>query len=162
MSTIESGPTLEQIQSLAELTTLKVNVADVIVTELAGKTGGIQCVLVVHGSVKLGVDLSKARFESVDQRNRTAVLILPAPRVQSVSLDQQKTKVVELCENGLWIIVPGSGGANAEAVNLAYREAEQLVAQAAQDPELIGRAQTQTDEVLTMSFRAINWTVQIN
>ena len=72
---IGSGPTLEQIQTLASLTTLKINVADALVTQLAGRTGGIRAVLVVHGNVTLGVDLSKARFESVDQRNRTAVLV---------------------------------------------------------------------------------------
>jgi Protein of unknown function (DUF4230) len=80
-------------------------------------------VLVVHGSVTLGVDLSKVRFESVDQRNRTAVLVLPAPNVQSVSLDQQKTRIVAICESGLWIILLGNGEADAAAANLANRQA---------------------------------------
>jgi hypothetical protein len=157
VSEIESGPSLEQIQTLSSLTTLKVNVADAIVTDLDGRTGGIKCVLVVHGSVTLGVDLSKARFESVDQRNRRVILMLPPPRVQSVALDQKRTKVMALCENGLWTIVPGNGEAYVAAANLAYREAEKVVAEAAQDPELGTRAQQQTEFVIRSFFQAIEW-----
>ena len=117
--------------------------ADALVTELAGKTGGIKAALVVHGSVILGVDLSRARFESVDQKNRGAVLVLPAPRVQSVTLDQEKTRVVALCESGLWIIVPGGSDPDAAVTNAAYREAQRIVARAADDPELIQRSRLQ-------------------
>jgi Protein of unknown function (DUF4230) len=158
---IESGPTLEQIQTLSSLTTLKVNVADALVTELEGKTGGIKAVLVVHGSVTLGVDLSKARFESVNQNNRTAVLLLPAPRMQFVTLDQEKTKVVALCESGLWIIVPAEGEACAAAANLAYRQAQRIVAQAARDQGLDQRSRLQAISVLTAFFVAMEWTVQV-
>jgi hypothetical protein len=161
VSKTDSGPTLEEIQTLADLTTLRVNVADAIVTELTGKTGSINVVLVVHGSVTLGVDLSKTRFESVDQRNRTALLVLPAPQVESISLDQQKTKVVALVENGLWIIVPGNGEADGVAANLAYREAEKVVERAAEDPELTERARMQAQDVLTTFFSTFLWTIQI-
>ena len=90
----------------------------------------------------LGVDLSRARFESVDQKNRGAVLVLP-PRVQSVTLDQEKTRVVALCESGLWIIVPGGSDPDAAVTNAAYREAQRIVARAADDPELIQRSRLQ-------------------
>jgi uncharacterized protein DUF4230 len=140
---------------------LKVNVTDALVTELEGKMGGINAVLVVHGSVTLGVALSNARFKSVDPRNRTAVLVLPAPRIQSVALDQEKTKVVALCENGLWIIVPDAGDADAAAANLAYLEAEKIVARAAEDPGLIQRSRFQAIPVLTAFFAAMEWTVQV-
>lgn len=160
-SDFNSEPTVEQIEALSSLTTLRVHVADAIVTEIAGKTGSIKAVLVVHGEVTLGVDLSKAKFESVDLKTRTAILVLPAPQVQSVSLDQEKTKVVALCENGLWTVVPGRGEVDAVAANLAYRVAEKVVAQAADDPDLIERSRHQAEEIFTAFFKAVNWTVQI-
>jgi len=158
----ECGPTLEQIQTLSSLAILKVNVADAFVTELAGKTGEIKTVLVVHGSATLGVDLSKARFESVDQRNRTAVLVLPSPRIQTLTLDHEKTRVVWLCESGLWNIVPGGREADAAAANMAYAEAQQSVARAASDPNSITRARTQTEQIVTAFFEAISWRLKIH
>ena len=158
---IDSGPTLEQIQTLADLTTLKVNVADAIVTELAGKTGGIKVVLVVHGSVTLGVDLSKARFESVDQQKRRAILILPAPKIESVSFDQKRTKIVAFWESGLWILIPGERDADAVVTDLSYREAEQIVVNAASDPDLTARSRIQTEVLLARFLSTIDWAVQI-
>jgi hypothetical protein len=157
----DSGPTLEQIETLSKLTTLKASVADALVTQLRGKTGGITAVLVIHGDVTLGVDLSKASFGSVDARSRTATLVLPTPRIQSVSLDQEKTKVVALCENGLWIIAPRGEDADAAVANLAYREAQRILARAAKDPDLIERARRQTEEIVTVFFAAIYWVIQV-
>jgi hypothetical protein len=159
---IDSRPTIEEIQTLASLTTLKVNVADAIVTEFSGRTGGIACVLVVHGSVTLGVDLRKARFESVNQKNRTAVLVLPEPTIQSVALDQEKTKIVALWDNGLWIILPGQGEANAAATNLAYREAQKVVARAADDRELIEQARRQAERVLKAFIEEMRWRGEVH
>jgi Protein of unknown function (DUF4230) len=158
---IDSGPALEQIQTLASLTTLRVNVADAIVTKLEGRTGGMTAVLVVHGSVTLGVDLSQARFESVDQRNHKVILLLPAPTIQTVSLDQQRTRIVALCDNGLWVIVPGHAEVDVAVTNLAYREAEKVVSQAADDRELMDRARGQAEKVLQIFLTAIGWTVEI-
>jgi len=67
---------------LSALTTLRVDVADAFVTELSGRTGGTTAVLVVRGQVVIGVDLAAARFDSVDPQERSAVLLLPQPRVQ--------------------------------------------------------------------------------
>ena len=75
--------------------------------------------------------------------------------------DQEKTKVLALCENGLWIIVPGGGDADAAAANLAYLEGERIVARLADDPELIQRSGLQAIAVLTAFFDAVAWTVQV-
>jgi hypothetical protein len=87
------------------------------------------------------------------------VLVLPAPRIQTVALDHEKTKVVALCENGLWIMVPDEGDDDAVAANLAYREAQKIVARAAEDPELIERARRQAEAVLSTFFVSVGWRV---
>src|SRR5437763_2793542 len=101
--TPESHPlTLERIQTLSVLTTLRVEVADARVTEIAGYTGSIKAVLVIRGEVDIGVDLSKARFEAIDESARSATLSLPTPSLQSAQLDQQRTKLVGVWPTGVW------------------------------------------------------------
>jgi hypothetical protein len=131
------------------------------VAELAGRTGAIRAVLVFHGSVTFGVDLSKARFESVDQQKRRAVLILPAPKIESVSFDQKRTKIVAFWESGLWILIPGEREADAVVTDLSYREAEQIVVNAASDPDLTARSRIQTEVLLARFLSTIDWAVQI-
>src|SRR4051812_28385859 len=65
-ATAAAGLTVERVRALSELTTLKVEVADAVVTELRGYTGGDKAVLVVKGDFVLAADLSAARFEAVD------------------------------------------------------------------------------------------------
>src|SRR5688572_4372359 len=60
VSHIHAGPTLEQIRSLASLTVLTVDVADVQVSGLHGYTGGARAALVVKGDLTLSTDLSAA------------------------------------------------------------------------------------------------------
>ena len=122
----DSAPTIEKIAGLASLTTLRVDVADAVVSELPGNTGSIKTVLIVRGDVTLGVDLSSATFEQVDREKRSAVLHLPQPVVQSATLDQDRTKLVGIWEQGLWAITPGGGDANAAVVNRAMRERTEL------------------------------------
>ncbi|HEY8750308.1 MAG TPA: DUF4230 domain-containing protein [Tepidisphaeraceae bacterium] len=153
--------TIERIEELSALTTLKVEVADAQVTEIRGRTGGIKAVLVVRGDVTIGVDLSAAHFGDVDELKRTATLTLPEPRVQSVRLDHEKTRLIGVWPEGLWEIVPGGQEADTAAVNLAYRDAERALTAAAQNPELIERSGKQAQVVLRVCFAALGWEVAI-
>jgi Protein of unknown function (DUF4230) len=157
----DGAPTIEQLEPLSSLTVVKVDVADAIVTDLHGYTGGVKAVLVVHGSVTLGVDLSEAKFESVDTIKRRAVLRLPRPQVQSVSLDLRRTKLVGFWSFGLWTAVPGGEEADTATVNQAYAEAQARVAQAAQDERILDRARRQAEAVLEKFFASIGWRLEI-
>ena len=157
----DPAPTVEKIESLAALTTLKVDVADAMMTELAGKTGGVKTVLIVRGDVTLGVDLSGASFEHVDGVKRSAVLRLPQPAVLSARLDQDHTKLVGVWENGLWAITPGGGDADAAAVNRAMQEAQKVVETAGQNPEIVSHCRAQTEQVLVAFLGNLGWTVSI-
>ncbi len=161
IQTPDSAPTIEKIVGLSSLTTLRVDVADAIVNELPGKTGSITTVLVVRGDVTLGVDLSAASFQQMDRDNRSAVLRLPQPTVQSARLDQDRTKLVGVWERGLWAITPGGGDADAVAINRAMREAQKAVDVAGQNPELIQRCRVQTEGALIAFLRNLGWTVSI-
>lgn len=156
-----TGVTVEQVRALSSLVTAKVDVSDVQETRLEGYTGGVKAALLVKGDFLLGVDLSQARFESVDDAKRTAVLVLPQPKAASPRLDHARTRVYSVVETGLWQVTPGSGKSSTAVIDLAYRDAQQFVAEAAKDPALVARSRTQAESVLAAFFRATGWTVQI-
>jgi hypothetical protein len=151
---------LEQVKGLAALTVLRVDVADVQVTDVRGYTGGVKAALVVKGDLVLSTDLSAARFESVDVEHRTAVLVLPPPRVSSPRVDHSRTRLLWVWRYGLWQAVPGDRP-HAAAVNRAYEEAQAVIAAAGKDLSLDGRARAQAESVLRTFFEAVGWRLRV-
>lgn len=80
-------PTTEMVRNLSELTTLRIDVADVQVASISGWWGCVEAALLVRGDLDLSTDLGAARFEAVDPSTRTAVLILPSPVASPPRLD---------------------------------------------------------------------------
>jgi hypothetical protein len=159
--TRESGlPTREQIQALAELVTLRVEVADVQEMRMAGYTGAMRAVLLVRGDFLLAVDLARARIERVDEARRSAVLVLHQPAVRSPRVDLQRTTLFEVTHEGLWLLVPGDAG-RTELLNLAYAQAQRCLVTAAADPALQQRCREQTRQVVQTFCRGQGWEVEI-
>ena len=156
----DPAPTIEQIQSLAVLTTVRVDVADVRLTELSGYTGGVRVAAIIKGDYYLSTDLAQARFESVEPHQRSAVVVLAEPRVSSPRLDHHRTKLFALSSSGLWLITPGEGP-YAEAVNKTYAEAQASIEASAASDEALRRARAQAEAVLGCFFRALGWDVGI-
>ncbi len=77
---IHTGPSIERMSALSQLLTLRIDVADVLVSRIDGMTGGVQLAMLVKGDVALGIDLSQARFDKIDNAHCTALLILPPPQ----------------------------------------------------------------------------------
>ena len=152
-------PTIQQIDQVLVLTTVKVNIADAMIVRLNGKTGGITTVLTVRGEVTIGVDLSKSLFESVDRTGQNAVLVLPQPKVQSVRLDHATTKLAGLWSTGLWLVVPGDGDADDAAIDSAFMEAERKVAAAGSDPALIQQAKDRTERAVESFCTELGWRI---
>lgn len=161
LSSHSAGLTVERVQALSVLTTLKVDVADAVVTELRGHSGGTKAALVVRGDFTVGVTLSAARLTAVDEKARTAVLTLPPPCIQSVRLDHERTWLLGVWSSGLWAITPGGGDADVAALNAAYRDAQRLVAAAAGDQDVLSRSRRQAEHVLLALFTALGWTVEV-
>jgi Protein of unknown function (DUF4230) len=159
-SIFDTGLLVEQIQQLSSLVTTKVDVADVQVTQINGYLGSVKAAILIKGDFLLGVDLSQAKFEKIDPAAKTAVLVLPQPAVTSPRLDQSRTRVFAIDDSGLWLLVPGDGEKTA-VINRAYEQAQEYIADAANDPALIERSRHQAGNVLAAFFRAIGWTVTI-
>lgn len=151
---------LSRIKELAELVTLRVPVSTVITTELAGYTGSISCVVVVHGEVEFGVDLEQARFEDIDPEARTATLILPTPTVRHARLDHERTKVYSLDRQGLWTLLV-SDEAGRRVVNVAMRDAQAAVAVTAENAQLHAQAKERAGRLIQKAFMPVGWTLEL-
>ena len=89
------------------------------------------------------------------------VIVLPQPRIETASLDHERTKLLGVWPSGLWVIVPGGGDADAAAINQCYRDAQRAVAKVADDPQMMDRARGQAQTVLRGFFAAMGWGVEI-
>ena len=155
-----TGPSLESVQMLSALLSVKVELADVLEVRRSGYVGGMKVLLIVRGDFLLGVDLGTGRFEQVDPETRSAVLVLPPPQARSPRVDHGRSRLVAISSEGLWVIVPTDAG-RCELISRAYAQAQRFIAAAAVDKGLIEKSRRQTEEVLGGFFRAMGWSVQI-
>ncbi len=157
---IHDEPSIERMSALSQLLTLRIDVADVLVTRIDGATGGVQVAMLVKGDVAMGIDLSQGRFDQVDHERCTAVLILPPPQASCARVDQDRSRLFALTSDGLWMITPGSRDYIA-VVDKAMSQAQDLVASAAHNIDADERARGHAEILLGTFFHSIGWEVQI-
>jgi hypothetical protein len=157
---IHDEPSIERMSELSQLLTLRIDVADVLVTRIEGITGGVQVAMLVKGDVALGIDLSQGRFDHVDHTHCTAVLILPPPQASCARVDHNRSRLFALTSDGLWLITPGTRDYLA-VVDKAMSQAQDLIASAAQNNEADQRARGHAEILLTTFFHSIGWDVNI-
>jgi hypothetical protein len=108
------------VQSLSSLVTSRVEVSDVVITKLSGYTGGIEAAVLLRGDFELGVDLSGAKFESMDRAEQSFVRPQPqasqprlGPRISAArscglsAPTEARSRPTRACQsltgNGIWI-----------------------------------------------------------
>lgn len=91
---------LQQVQTLAHLVTVKYVIEKAVVIEDVKWYGESRVLLLAHGVVKAGVDLSQLKPEHIEISGRRLTLRLPRPQITDVYLDETQTRVIER-ETGL-------------------------------------------------------------
>lgn len=153
---VTSAPSIEQIREVGELIVLKVPVRDVVTAEVAGWTGGNSLVLIIHGEVGLGVDLTKAEYIEIDHHNRQAVLSVPKPKVMYARLDHERTRIHSLNRSGLWQVAVGNAGED-QLMDKAYEKAQQVMHEVGSARSLSENAKGQADRMINELFRGLQW-----
>lgn len=86
---------LRQVQTLSQLVTVKYVMEKVVVLEDVKWFGENRVLLIAHGIVKAGVDLSELRAEDLEVSGNKITIRLPPAQVTDAYLDDQQTRVVE-------------------------------------------------------------------
>lgn len=152
--------TLERLQEVAELLTLRIGVEETLVTQIDGYVGGISVTLLVRGDVSLGVDLAQGRLVQVDPSRRRATLVLPPPHCVAPRVDQERSQVLALSRSGLWRMAPTSRPESA-VLQAALLDAQHRVEAAAASPPARRRAQAHAAAVLQRFGQSLGWTIDL-
>lgn len=145
---------IHEVRALARLETIQYTIEQVITAEQNQGTFGFlfgdKLLLVAHGTVIAGIDMSKIAPEHMQMQNGTLYVTLPPAEVFIVALDNQKSYVYDR-ETGLFT----HGNINLETT--ARQAAEEKILQAALDDGILTIAQTNAEAFLTKFFAALGF-----
>lgn len=95
---LNTSTVIRQVQTLAQLVTVKYSLEKIVALEdvkWSETFGTSRVLLVAHGVVKAGVDLSGLKPGDVRISGKSISLVLPSPRITDTYLDENLTQVVE-------------------------------------------------------------------
>lgn len=152
---------IKEMQSLDRMETAQFTIEKVIDAQTS-QTGlqqilfGDKILLIAHGEVIAGVDLSKMSQSDVEVSGKNLTINLPKPEIFTVSLDNSKTKVYNR-QTGL--LTKGDPNLESEARS----EAEQDIRAAACESGILDQAGTNAQKQLKTLFLQLNFdSVTIN
>jgi len=86
---------LRRVQDLNQLVTVRYIIDKVVLVEDVKWYGENRLLMVAHGVVNAGIDLSKVGADRIDAAEGRVRIRIPRPRVLDVYLDDRRTQVVE-------------------------------------------------------------------
>lgn len=145
-----SVPPISQIQTMSDLATLRVQITD----SMIGENDHWEVHWLLHGEAVLGVDLSQARYSSVDEHTRKAVLSLPIPHVIASKVDHHRSKELTV-RRKTWVPSPGRQSLRDEV----WQHADEKIARIAADEGYQEATKLQVQHVLDNLFQDVGWNV---
>ena len=142
---------LTQIQGLAQLVTVKYVMENVVILEDVRIYGENRVLLVAHGVVKAGVDLSKIERGDIEVDGTNVTIRLPRCTITDVYLDEDKTQVLEHSTGLLRRF-------DKDLQQNARREGLDAIRRAARDSGILDEAQTRAELQLRLFFNQFGFT----
>jgi len=90
-----SAALLTKVQTLSQFVTVKYSLEKVVEFEDAKWYGDSRVLLVAHGVVKAGMDLSQLGPGDIEISGKKISLTLPRPRIMDVYLDDHQTQILD-------------------------------------------------------------------
>jgi|GEM_PF-5349870 len=158
-ATFQSAPSVDSLQQLAELVSLRVRVSDILTVDQPGWFNGFKGAWIVKGDALWVTDLARAEIEEVSTTagHRTIRVTLPKPTVTGARLDQTQTRTYDLRAKGWLPLFSIPESVRTEALE----RAQQIVEQTANQEEHRVEAQRQTETVLIHFYAAAGFRTEI-
>ena len=148
-----TGPTVTQLESIAELVPLRVYVADILEAEGEGYRGS----WLIKGDAVISVSLKGAKIIERDDERHSAVIALPPPKVLQARVDHERTKTWDVRKN-TWIPFAG----NADLLrDSAMLQAQKLVEETAREEKNLNYARETAALVLKSMYQLNGWEVEV-
>jgi hypothetical protein len=148
------GPTVERLEQLSHLVSMRVYVADVLTAESESYRGA----WLIRGDALIGVNLGRVRIADKDEQARRATLCLPQPEVLQCRVDHERTRTWEV-RRTTWVPWRGDEDKLRDSVML---EAQKLVAHAASSSENLSQAKANAETVLRGFYQEVGWQVNVS
>ncbi len=142
---------LTQIQGLAQLVTVKYVMEKVVILEDVRIYGESRVLLIAHGVVKAGVDLSQIERGDIEVDGTNLTIRLPRCTITDVYLDEDKTQVLEHSTGLLRRF-------DKDLQQNARREGLDAIRRAARDSGILDEAQTRAELQLRLFFSQFGFT----
>ena len=153
---VSLGPTVEEVQKLSELVTLRIYISDVLVGCDEQWNGNVEAAFLIKGDALISVDLAQMQV-SKDQEKKTAVLTLPKPRILSARVDHERSKMWDIKRG--WLVIGDERAKN--VYQSGFLHAQRMVEQVAGQDEWIDKARLQAEALLKGFYSALGWTVEV-
>ena len=153
---VSLGPTVEEVQKLSELVTLRIYISDVLVGSDEQWNGSVEAAFLVKGDALISVDLARMDVAK-DVEKKTAVLTLPKPRILSARVDHERSKMWDIKRG--WLVIGDERAKN--VYQSGFLHAQRLVEQVAGQDEWIDKARLQAEALLKGFYSALGWTVEV-
>ena len=129
-----SGPTIDTLERLNELVTLRTQISDVLTCESNNYLGS----WLIKGDALISIDLNKAEIPNADKdlTTRHAKIVLPAPHVLQARVDHEKSMTWDV-KHTTWM---PWGGDQDKMRDDAMKQAQKLIEHAAESEECLGKA----------------------
>ena len=152
---ISMAPTVEEIESLSELVTNRVYVADII----KGSNKDYEGLWAINGDALITIDLSKALISNKNEELKTATINLPMPKVVSARVDHERTLQGGI--KGIRFPLLRNPKNRAKMVDDAMLEAQTVIEKTAGRPEIIENAQKQAKLNIQLIYLKVGWNVDV-
>lgn len=91
----DTATLLRQVQSLAQLVTVKYLLEKVVILEDVKWFGENRLIMVAHGVAKAGFDLSTLRSGDISVDGDRLKIRLPRPQITDIYIDDRRTEIIE-------------------------------------------------------------------
>lgn len=153
---LSPGPTVQNLEKMGHLVSLKVNVSDHLHKKWDWWLDTIQVLYLARGDALIACDLRGARIVRSDQQAKTATILLPAPTVVQPRVNLGNSGIV--WSSKPWVR-PGSDFDT--LLTEVQKEAQTQIEQAAGCPENLQVARSATRNILTEFWSMLGWSVEV-
>lgn len=160
------------IEKMGHLVSVKVNYADVIEftqqrtqeipwTQWELDLGGTKVLLIARGDCTIATNLGAAKYQNINNENRTFTLLLPEPkplqiRVNHESREKGGSYFYAITSEGLEPLIPDSSNRSL-AISNSLAFAQKQIERSCNRPQIIAMARKNAEEVLSATFQATGW-----